>query len=97
MTQYMYFNKVTIQRDTDEVLVRGVDLGGKATLHYMDTDTLVIKVAGHSAWAGLGRDREYVPAHFEVYKHSEWEYDEYGNMVVHLSSKVVEFPVKRDR
>lgn len=94
---HMFFDRVTINQDTDEVIARGVDLGGKAICHYFDNDILVVKVAGHSAWAGLGRDREYVPAHFEVYKISRYEWDEYRNTVVYLRDKVAEFPVKRDR
>jgi hypothetical protein len=55
-----------------EVTVHGVDMGGKVWLHHVYAShpdrvrRLVLKVDGHSAWAGLGMDRDYVPSYLIV-------------------------------
>lgn len=51
--------------DTGLVRCPGVDMGGKATVHYRNRSHLVLKVAGHTGWAFVGA-QAYYPARFIV-------------------------------
>jgi len=80
-----------------EVFFRGIDMGGKTTLHYVDNLYIVLKVAGHSAWAGLGREPKYVPASFMVFKVDKDyppEYDSTQPTTIQLGQLVADFPVR---
>ena len=80
---------------TWDVTLSGLDMGGKVTLHAYDGRTVVLKVAGHSAWVGLGMQPEYVPAHFLVFRDNEplGLSKEYSSSAK-LGKMIAEFPVK---
>lgn len=56
-----------IDRAHQTVRFPGFDYEGRAIrLHMLTAHHLVVKVSGGSTWASIGQ-REYVPAHFEIY------------------------------
>lgn len=74
-----------------EVDLRGINLGGKATLHSLQRGGLriVIKVAGHTVMT------EYVPAAFMVFDmHEPVLLDKVYSTYYKLKNFVMEFPVK---
>lgn len=79
-----------------EVTFPGVDVGGKAKLHYFDKKRLIVKVAGYSAWAGLGRDRTYEPALFYTFERQDPEDDVVHSHypTTHRVKFLFAFPVK---
>ena len=70
----------------NKVTVSGTDIVG--TLHHREADILVIKVAGHETWSGIGQ-RRYVAAEFQV-----WRSVRPSNGVDVLAEQIVDFPVK---
>lgn len=77
---------------TWKVDLRGIDLGGKTTLHSLQKGGLwvVVKVSGHS-----GREPQYVPASFMLFEMEEAVLlDEVYPTHYKLKSFIVEFPVR---
>lgn len=48
----------------------GVEMG-RAEVHQVSQNRLVLKVAGGNYWSGAGQTA-YFPAHFQVYEDLEW-------------------------
>lgn len=88
------------QTDTDttwEVVISGIDMGGKMTLHDVTGKTVVIKIAGHNYSVGWGAT-EYVPAHFILFNTTEPVIlDKQKLTQGTIESFVHEFPVKRTK
>lgn len=84
--------RIDLYRD-GSARVQGVDLGpGPVQVHAADGTHLVLHVAGHKRWTGLGRDWAYEPAYFEVYEMDERGSDSQGHYV--RARPCLSFPVR---
>lgn len=67
----------------------GVDMG-PMTIHKLEGDHLVIRVAGHKYWSAIGQPWSYAPAQFIVY---QIENRVLGTPHV-MVNEIVRFPVR---
>lgn len=66
-------NTVTILKAHRKVHVKGIDYGPKLTFHGENKSFLILKIGGHTAWAGRGQTAYYAGrfAVFQIKKRTE--------------------------